>query len=499
MNVVGVHTAVNDAEQTSSPRLWFGLGVVLTGAFIAMMDTFIANVAVPSIQADLDADAADAEFVIAGYTLTYAVGLVTGGRLGDVYGRRRMFAVGLAGFTLASMACGLAGNPAELIAARLVQGGAAAVLSPQVLAIIRVSFPDARQRARAFGLMGVVQALAGVFGQILGGAVTQADLLGLSWRPVFLVNVPIGIAALSLTPRAVPESRSPVADRVDWGGAAFGMVALGLLLVPLIEGRQLGWPGQILGMLAVAVVALAAFVATQVRRARRGAATLLNTDLFTDRAFAVGAALVLLFCATMPPLYLGYTILVQSGYGGSPLRAGLDFAPLALAVAVSSFVAGRLGRRLSARAVLTTGAVLHVAGSGLALLLCLADPAGLPGNLLPALIVIGVGEGFFVTPSLNAVLGGVAEQYVGGASGVLTAMQRLGNALGTAVLMLPFLAIYSHARAAGATPTSGYTDAFAALCGGVAAVSLLTAVLLYHLPIGRPAQPRPAASLASRD
>ncbi|MFY4719826.1 MFS transporter [Streptomyces sp. LaBMicrA B280] len=489
---------MTDSTQTDSTCSWLGLGIVLTGAFIAMMDTFIVNVAAPSIQADLHAGPADTEFIIAGYTLTYAVGLIIGGRLGDVYGRRRMFAVGLAGFTAASLACGLAHGAGELIAARLVQGAAAALLSPQVLAIIRTSFADPQQRARAFGLMGAVQALASVFGQILGGAVTQADLLGLGWRPVFLINVPIGIAALLLTSRAVPESRSPGADGIDWGGALFGVVALSLLLVPLIEGQQLGWPGPLVAVLLVAVAAVTAFVATQIRRTRRGATTLLNAELLAGRGFAGGAALVLLFSATMTPLYLGYTILLQDGYGSPPLRAGLAFAPLATAVAVSSFLAGRFIRRLGARAVLASGAVLHGVGSGVALWICLAAPAGVPGSLLPAMVVIGLAEGLFVAPSLNAVLEGVEEQHIGGASGVLTAMQRLGNALGTAVLMLPFLATFEHTHAAGAAPARGYTLAFAALCAAVTLASWLTAALLYCVPIGRPPARRAETSSADR-
>jgi EmrB/QacA subfamily drug resistance transporter len=467
-----------DAElRTIGRRRWLGLAVVLTGAFIAMLDTFIVNVAVPSIRADLHASYADGELVIAGYTLTYAIGQITGGRLGDRYGRRFLFTIGLAGFTLASALCALAPSPAVLVVGRLWQGAAAALLTPQVLAIIRVAFPEGRPRARAFAVMGVVVGLASVLGQILGGLVVGANLWGLTWRPVFLINLPIGAAALVATPMLVPESRSERAARLDRSGAVLSTAGLFLLVFPLIEGQQDGWPAWTLAMLAVSAVVLAMFVADQARKTARDRAPLLDTGLFAQRAFSLGAAAVFAFSATMPPLYLAFTVLVQTGYGASPFTAALYFAPLALAFSVTSFAAGHLTRS-GTRPVLLTGVLLNVAGAGIILVVCLAAPGTGPAILIPALVVIGAGEGLFLTPIFNAVLSGVADHHVGAASGALSTMQRLGNAVGLAVLEIPFLTVHHDLASDGASPASAYTHAFAAISAAVGATCALVAVIL---------------------
>jgi EmrB/QacA subfamily drug resistance transporter len=470
-------------------RTWLGLAVVLTGAFVAMLDTFIVNVAVPSIRADLHASYADGELVIASYTLTYAIGQVTGGRLGDAYGRRRVFAAGLAGFTLASGLCALAPDPAVLIVGRLLQGAAAAALTPQVLAIIRVSFPQGRPRARAFAIMGVVTGMASVLGQVLGGLIVDADLWGLYWRPIFLINLPIGAVAVAAAPRVVPESRAgrAAAARLDRSGAALSTVGLFLLVFPLIEGQQDGWPAWSLAMLAASAVVLAAFITGQARKTARNRVPLLDTSLFTERAFFLGSAAVFAFSATMPPLYLAFTVLAQTGYGATPLTAALYFAPLALAFSAASIAASRLTRS-GTRPVLVAGALLNIAGAGLAIAVCLAASALVPAALVPALVITGAGEGLFLTPIFNTVLSGVADHHAGTASGTLSTMQRLGNAIGLAVIQIPFLVTYHDLRAAGTGQASAYTHAFAAINAAVAVTCAIVAILLLFLPVGtRPA------------
>jgi MFS family permease len=474
-----------------SVRAWLGLAVVLTGAFIAMLDTFVANVAVPSIRADLHASYGDGEMVIAGYTLTYAIGQVAGGRLGDTYGRRRLFAAGLAGFTLASALCALAPGPPALIAGRLLQGAAAALLTPQVLAIIRVTFPEGIPRDRAFAIMGVVTGMASVLGQILGGLVVEANLWGLAWRPAFLINLPVGLAALAVTPLVVPESRVCGAKGLDRSGAVLSTAGLFLLVFPLIEGQQSGWHPWSLGMLGAAVVVLAAFIADQARKTAHARTPLLDTRLFAGAAFSAGAAAVFAFSATMPPLYLAFTVLAQSGYGATPLAAALYFAPLALAFSVTSFAASRFTRS-AARPVLIGGALANIAGAGLAVAVCLAASGGVPAVLIPALVLTGVGEGLFLTPIFNTVLTSVADHHAGIASGTLSTMQRLGNTVGLAVLEIPFIAVYRDVRSTGGSQASAYTRGFAAINAAVAATCAIVTVLLLFLPVG------PAPSGAGR-
>jgi EmrB/QacA subfamily drug resistance transporter len=451
------------------------LAVVLTGAFVAMLDTFIVNVAVPSIRQELPASYSDAELVVAGYTLTYAIGQITGGRLGDAYGRRRVFTLGLGAFTLASALCALAPNAAVLIIGRLSQGLGAALLTPQVLAIIRVSFAEGRARQRAFAAMGVVTGLASVLGQILGGLIVQADLWGLAWRPVFLINLPIGLAALLACP-LVAESRAETATRLDRSGVLLSTIGLVFLVLPLVEGPQDGWPGWSVAMLAASVPVLAAFAADQARKSVRGRMPLVDTRLFRRRGFRVGVTAVLAFTATMPSLYLSFTVLLQNGYAASPLTAALDFAPLALAFSVVSLVMGLLAWSGS-RGLLMTGAGLTVLGSGLAAVLSLTVRAALPVALIPALVLIGAGTGLFLTTAFTVVLGDVPDDLVGTGSGVLSTAQRLGNAIGVAVLEIPFLLTY-HRLAGHAGPAVAYAHAFAALAVAVALTGLLVVALL---------------------
>src|SRR5689334_22971945 len=243
---------------------WTALPVLLAGAFMVVLDFFIVNVALPSIAAELHAGASSLEWIVAGYGLTFAAFLIAAGRLGDGLGRRRVYAVGLALFTLSSAACGLAPSPTTLVIARIAQGFAGGVLMPQVLAIVGVTYrgPD---YVRALSIYGVVLGLAAVGGQVVGGALVETDLLGLGWRSCFLINVPIGIAALVLAPRLVPESRSEEAKRIDLAGAALLAAGLTSVLLPLIEGRQHGWPAWTWISLGVAPLIVGAFLRRQQR------------------------------------------------------------------------------------------------------------------------------------------------------------------------------------------------------------------------------------------
>jgi EmrB/QacA subfamily drug resistance transporter len=411
---------------------WAALAVVLTGTFMVVLDFFIVNVAMPAMQSDLHAGTGAIEWVVAGYGLTFATFLITAGRLGDQLGRRRMFSLGLALFTLASAACGLAPSPAVLVVARLVQGLAAALLSPQVLSIIGVVYagPD---RVRAISIYGIVLGLAAVGGQLIGGVLVQADIAGLGWRSCFLINVPIGLVALAVAARAVPESRVEGANRLDLVGTA--LITLGLvdIVLPLVEGRQHGWPAWTWLCLGAAPITLGVFAVHQRRLSRRGGAPLLDPALFRERAFSAGLVTQLVFFSSMASYFLVLALYLQQGRGLDALQAGLVFTILAAAYLVASAYAPgltpRLGRRLPA-----IGGLLLAAGHGL-LALSVAD-IGVGGSvalLVPGMLLEGAGMGLVITPLTSTVLGSLEPQNAGAAAGALSTMQQVGNALGVAV------------------------------------------------------------------
>jgi EmrB/QacA subfamily drug resistance transporter len=331
---------------------------MLTGSFVAVLDLFIVNISLPGIRADLHASFADAQLIVAGYGLTYAVGLIAGGRLGDLYGRRRMFIAGIGGFTVASFACGIAPDPNALIAARLLQGLAAAILFPQVLSLMRVIFVDPQERAAAFAMLGATQGLAAIAGQIGGGLLVAADIGGLGWRPIFLINVPTGVITMIAAARVLSESTAPGAHRLDLAGVVMSAVSLSLLLYPLMEGREAGWPAWAFAMLGLSIPALAAFAWHQHRKSGVKASPLVDTRLFRHSAFTTGVVAVLIVCTTLVSFYVMLAFVLQAGLGRTPLVAGAVFAPLALAYAIASFVAGRAGPERSRTVLLIAGIIL---------------------------------------------------------------------------------------------------------------------------------------------
>jgi EmrB/QacA subfamily drug resistance transporter len=411
---------------------WAALAVVLTGTFMVVLDFFIVNVAMPAMQSDLHAGTGAIEWVIAGYGLTFATFLITAGRLGDQLGRRRMFSAGLALFTVASAACGLAPSPAVLVVARLVQGLAAALLSPQVLSIIGVVYngPD---RVRAISIYGIVLGLAAVGGQLIGGVLVQADIAGLGWRSCFLINVPIGLVGLAIAARAVPESRVEAANRLDLVGTA--LVTLGLvdIVLPLVEGRQHGWPAWTWLCLGAAPITLGLFAAHQRRLSRRGGAPLLDPALFRERAFSAGLVTQLVFFASMASYFLVLALYLQQGRGLDALQAGLVFTILAAAYLVASAYAPGLTPRLGRRLPAIGGLVLAVGHGLLALSVADIGVGGSVALLVPGMLLEGAGMGLVITPLTSTVLGSLQPENAGAAAGALSTMQQVGNALGVAV------------------------------------------------------------------
>jgi EmrB/QacA subfamily drug resistance transporter len=461
------------------PHRWL-LPVVLTGVFMGVLDFFIVNVAIPTTQRDLRASAAAIQFVVAGYGLAYGAGLITGGRLGDLYGRRRMFAIGMALFVLTSAACGLAPTAGVLVAARIMQGVAAALLVPQVLAIIGTAYPGAA-RARALNAYGLTLGLAAVFGQLIGGVLIQANVAGLGWRTCFLINLPIGLAALALTRRAVPESRSPHRSRLDLTGTLLITLALTALVLPLVEGRQQGWPLWSWLSLAAAGPAGIAFVLQQRRAAGRGGAPLVDLSLFRERAFTAGLLTQLVFFAGMASFFLVFALYVQQGRHLDALQAGLIFVPIGGGYLATSLASKRLSQLLGRQVIAAGGLVM---GLALVALKVTADRLGTGGNitwLIPSLLLDGAGMGLAIAPLAGTVLSRVRPEHAGAASGVLATTQQVGNALGVAVLGVVFFHAAGQRSGEAAVP-----HAFAACLPYLMGVAVAVIGLTQLLPGRRP-------------
>jgi EmrB/QacA subfamily drug resistance transporter len=457
---------------------WLVLAAILTAEIMDLIDATVVGIAAPSIRADLGGDGATIQWIAAGYTLAFAVGLITGGRLGDLYGRRRMFLLGLVGFVAASVLCGFAASPEMLIGSRVLQGLFGAVLVPQGFGILKATFPP-HELGVAFGAFGPTIGLAVVAAPILGGALIAWDLGGAGWRTVFLINVPLGLAALALAWKVLPESRSADGPRPDPVGVLLVTLGLVLLIFPLVQGRELGWPGWIFGMLAASVPVLGLFAGHQVRRSRAGRSPLVEPALFRSPAFTGGLVVGLVFFAGMTGLFLVLGLYLQLGLAFTPLHAGLAQAPWAVGVAIGAALSGAvLGRRFG-RPVLQGGAVLMAVGiAGVVWTLHLGPVTEF--QMVPALLVSGFGMGLFIAPFFDIVLAGVTLPMVGSASGVLNAVQQLGGTAGIAVLGTVFFGLLDAGDPLGAIETVLWTT-----CGLV----LLAAALAFLLPRrARPAE-----------
>jgi EmrB/QacA subfamily drug resistance transporter len=418
-------------------RLGVPLLVMLSGTFLVVLDFFIVNVALASMEQELHATTSALQWVVAGYGLATAAGLVTGGRLGDMFGRRRVFMLGLLLFTLASLACGLAPTAAALVAARVAQGLAAALLQPQVLAMISIAYTGAA-RAKAFAAYGIVLGLAATLGQLLGGALIAADWGGLGWRSCFLVNVPVGVAALLAAPRTLARMAGQAGARsLDLAGVLLIAASSVGFVLPLVEGRAAGWPAWTFGVLGVSLALLALLVAQQRWRQAHGKDPLVPAAVLTDRRFLAGLATALIFYAGNASFYFVLALHLQQGLGLSPLASGLVFSALASGFFATSMAAPWLARRFGG-APIAGGAMLLAAGH-LLQSLNVTEAGAVPaifGVLL--LVVQGAGLGVVMAPLSSAVLAHVPAQHAGVASGVFATVQQVGNALGVALIGVVF-------------------------------------------------------------
>ena len=422
------NVAVRPARAEAGTVGWAPLLVVLAGTFVTFLDFFIVNVALPSTQRDLHAGPSAISLVVAGYGLTFAVGMITGGRLGDLYGRRRMFALGLVLFTLTSAACGLAPTIEVLVVARFLQGAAGALLTPQVLALLGTVYAGER-RATAFAAYGFAMGVAGVLGQLFGGALIQADLAGLGWRAIFLINVPVGVIARALVTRVVPESRGAAA-RLDLTGAALVTAAITTVVLPLTEGREHGWPLWTWLSFAIAPV----FGVLFVRHQSRHSAPLVHLPLFRDRGFALGSLTGLTFALVPAAFFFVLAIYLQEGRGFDALFSGTIFAAVGAGYFTALLVAARVAARLRHQ-VLALGALAVAAGCGV---LAASASATSSLELVPGLALVGFGIGLVLVPLSSTVLASIDPEHAGSAAGVLTTAQQVGGALGVAVIGVVF-------------------------------------------------------------
>jgi MFS family permease len=447
---------------------------ILVGVFLPITDFFIVNIALPTIDRNLHSSEGMLQLVVAGYAVAYALLLVIGGRIGDAFGRRRLFLLGMAGFTVTSLACGLAPTIGLLVAARALQGAAAAMMLPQVLSTIQAATTGA-ERARALGSYGATGGVATVVGQLLGGLIVTANIAGTGWRPIFLVNVPVGVVGLIVASRVVPDTRSTDPAPVDAPGTALLGLTILSLLIPMTEGRSLGWPAWTIGLLAVFPLAAAAFVFTELRVERGGGVPLVPVSVV--RVPSMGRGLL-----TGVPFFIGFggfmfvnALTLQDGARFSALKTGLVMVPMAIGFFASSMAMARLVARYG-RTVITAGALLQAIG-------LVAVLAALFGTwprvsvlaLLPGMLVAGLGQGLVLPSLFRLVLSEVPAHQAGIGSGVLTTMQQTSLALGVATLGSLYLteAAPSHA---------GPLDAAGLVLVILVAAAILVAVMSRRLP-----------------
>lgn len=466
--------AFSEPAEPSLPPL--GLPVLLTGAFVVVFDIFVVNVAIPSLKADLGADFSEIGLVIAVYALAFGTCLIAGGRLGDLCGRRRMFSAGMTGFAIASFLCGLAPGPLLLIVARFLQGICAAALFPQIYAILRVHY-DEDGRRRAFGLLGMTLGLAAIAGQLLGGLIVGSDFFGLGWRAVFFINLPVGLAAAALS-RSIPDSRAAGASGLDAPGVGLAALGLVLLLFPLIEGPQAGWPAWTLGSGAAGLLSLLCFASWEQRVVRNGGWPTVDVSIFSDRGFAAGTAAVLLVYSTPASFFLSFSLMVQAGLGATPFQAGSLLTPMSIGFVAASLAAPRLVERFGTQ-IIAGGMLLYALG----FLWIRAADLGLGGDgcgihvIVAGMLLFGFGQGLSGPPLLNVAIGFAKKRHAGMAAGIVSTMQQLGAAFGIA------LAGFAFSRTADAAPdaTARYAEAFDAAMTCNAAVMLIAAGLMLLL------------------
>ena len=464
-------------------RQWLGFFAILAAILLNLLDSTIVNVAAPAIRAELGGSYSGLQWIAAGYTLALAVGLLTGGRLGDMYGRRRILLIGVIGFVATSIMCAAAPSIGLLIVARVLQGLFGAVMIPQGFGLIRDLFPP-QQISKAFAALGPVIGLSTIVGPIVAGLLVDADILGLGWRAIFAINVPLGAFSIVAGRIALPSTNTATARlrQLDVRGIVMAGAGVFLLVFPLVQGRELGWPVWSLAMLVASVPVLAAFARYQLRRRERGATPLVELSVFAKRSYASGVAFVVVFFGAVVGFSLATSLFLQLGLGYSPTRASLTMAAWAVGAFLGSGFSATMMAKLGRRILHIGLATMAVSMVALYAVFSYAGTSVGAGQLTVPLMVFGVGMGMIFVPIFDIIMGDVEDREVGSASGLLESIQQLGASLGVAVLGTVFFGV------AGSANERGLLDAASSVhaAGLVVLLALgLTAAafgLVYLLP-----------------
>lgn len=434
----------HSANFTSKQRT-IALVVVALAFVMDLLDTTIVNVAIPTIQSNLGATYATIQWLLAGYSLSFALLLITGGRMGDVFGYKKLFMIGVGGFTLASLLSGVATGPLMLIIARLVQGSMAALMVPQVMSLMQVMYKP-EERAAVNGLFGALGGMAASLGPIVGGLLLKANIAGLSWRPLFLINIPVGVFALLMASKYLPDGKSEHPLKLDITGTGIILVAMTLLVFPLIQGREYGWPLWAYIMLVASLPVFVIFAKWQVVKMKKDGSPLVVPSMFKKRAFNAGLLINLIFEAAMLSFFLTFTLILQIGLGFTAIHAAITGLPVAIGIGVTMATMGekvipKLGRRS-----VSIGTTVMATGLAVTYLVLFHYGRGIHSwQLIPGQLLVGIGMGFVFASLFAVVLNGVDTKHAGAASGILNAVQQVGGAVGIALIGVVFFGQINHA------------------------------------------------------
>ncbi|MBP1851329.1 MFS transporter [Rhizobium halophytocola] len=448
------------ADAHAYPQRWAALGIMMLANFMNLLDVTIVNVALPSLQQRLKADSSQIEWVVAGYVLVFALGLLPFGRLGDLKGKKEIFVFGVGAFTLASALCGAAVNIEMLVLSRFIQGAGAAIMTPQVLAIAQVMFPP-KERAAAFSLFGLSAGLASVSGPIIGGWLIGLDVLGLGWRPIFLINIPIGMIAMAGGLALIPHIPTRPGLRNDFGGIALAAAGTFCIIFPLIEGRGFGWPWWCFVMIAAAFAFFVAFYLWERHQRRTDGPQVLPISLMRNRNYVIGAVMTAVYFSSLPGFFLVFAMYLQKGFGLTPLQSGQTTVPFSLGILIASLVSGRIGA-IAPRIRIVVGVLMVACG----MVLLRQEIMGFTDAvdrmaLLPWLGLSGLGMGIAIAPMFQVVLAGVPPQDAGSGSGALQAFQQMGSVFGIAIVSEVFFGSLQRALGEGKGEHQAYADSLA--------------------------------------